>query len=57
MVGHPVGSLLFENDLPPARVPLDGPVALLGELGLSDADLAGVRWRSAARFFGLPIDA
>lgn len=48
-------NVLFGNDRPPVWVPLDGPVAMLGELGLSDVDLEGIRWRNAARFFGLPV--
>lgn len=48
-------NVLFGNDLPPVWVPLDGPVAMLSDLGLSDADLDGVRWRNAARFFSLPL--
>ena len=50
-----VEHVLFGNDLPPVWVPLDGPVALLNDLGLSSADLESVRWRNAARFFGLPL--
>ena len=46
--------MLFGNDCPPVWAPLDGPVATLDALGLSDDDLEGVRWRNAARFFGLP---
>jgi hypothetical protein len=55
-VGALVQRLLFGNDLPPVWVPLDGPVAMLADLGLSDASLEGVRWRNAARFFRLPLD-
>jgi predicted TIM-barrel fold metal-dependent hydrolase len=47
--------VLFGNDLPPVWVPLDGPVGMLGELGLPEDVLEGIRWRNAARFFGLPI--
>ena len=47
--------VLFGNDRPPVWVPLHGPIAMLDDLGLPDADLEGVRWRNAARFFGLPI--
>jgi hypothetical protein len=28
---------------------------MLSDLGLSESDLEGVRWRNAARFFGLPV--
>lgn len=50
-----VEQVLFGNDRPPVWVPLDGPVAMLDELGLADADLEAIRWRNAARFFGLPL--
>ena len=50
-----VAHVLFGNDLPPVWVPLDGPIALLDDLGLSEPDLEAVRWRNAARFFGLPV--
>jgi aminocarboxymuconate-semialdehyde decarboxylase len=47
---------MFGNDLPPVWVPLDGPVAILNNLGLSEPDREAIRWRNAARFFGLPLD-
>jgi aminocarboxymuconate-semialdehyde decarboxylase len=47
--------VLFGNDCPPVWAPLDGPVQMLGDLGLSEDDLEGVRWRNAARFFNLPL--
>jgi predicted TIM-barrel fold metal-dependent hydrolase len=47
--------VLFGNDRPPVWVSLDGPIALLDELGLSEADLEAIRWRNATRFFGLPL--
>jgi predicted TIM-barrel fold metal-dependent hydrolase len=50
-----VERVLFGNDLPPVWVPLEGPIAMLDTLGLTEADLEGIRWRNAARFFGLPI--
>lgn len=45
--------VMFGNDRPPVWVPLDGPVAMLTELGLVDDDLAAIRWKNAARFFRL----
>jgi aminocarboxymuconate-semialdehyde decarboxylase len=51
------GHVLFGNDCPPVWAPLDGPVATLDALGLSVDDLEGVRWRNAARFFGLDLTA
>ena len=45
----------FGNDRRPARVPLDGPIELLNGMGLSEPDLEAIRWRNAARFFGLPL--
>ena len=48
-------NVMFGNDLPPVRVPLEGPIVILQDLGLSDADLEAVRWRNAARFFGFPV--
>jgi len=52
----PVGRFLFGNDLPPVRVPPDGPVETLNALGLPEPDLKGIRWRNAARFCRLPLD-
>ena len=53
--GLPVESFWFGNDLPPVWVPLGGPVETLNALGLPEPDLEGIRWRNAARFFGLPL--
>jgi len=50
-----VEHVLFGNDLPPVWVPLDRPVETLNALGLPEPDLEGIRWRNAARFFGLPL--
>lgn len=50
-----IDGVLFGNDYPPVWVPLDGPLQLLDGLGLPDDDLEGIRWRNAARFFGLPL--
>jgi aminocarboxymuconate-semialdehyde decarboxylase len=47
--------VLWGNDRPPVWVPLHGPLAMLGDLGLYATDLEGIRWCNAARFFGLPI--
>jgi aminocarboxymuconate-semialdehyde decarboxylase len=47
--------VLFGNDCPPVWAPLDEPVAALSNLGLPEADLDGIRWRNAVRFFGLPL--
>jgi aminocarboxymuconate-semialdehyde decarboxylase len=47
--------VLFGNDRPPVWVPLDGPIAMLDQLGLSPDDLEAIRWRNAARFFGVPV--
>jgi aminocarboxymuconate-semialdehyde decarboxylase len=47
--------VLFGNDCPPVWAPLDEPIRTLDTLGLSDADLEGIRWRNAARFFNLPL--
>jgi aminocarboxymuconate-semialdehyde decarboxylase len=47
--------VLWGNDRPPVWVPLDGPLAMLDDLGLEAADLEAIRWGNAARFFGLPI--
>ena len=47
---------MFGNDLPPVRVPPDGPVETLNALGLPEPDLKGIRWRNAARFCRLPLD-
>jgi aminocarboxymuconate-semialdehyde decarboxylase len=49
-----VGNVLWGNDRPPVWVPLDGPLAMLDQLGLPATDLEAIRWRNAARFFGLP---
>lgn len=49
------GGVLFGNDYPPVWTPLDGPVAMLDALGLSQEEREDVRWRNAARFFGLSI--
>ena len=43
------------NDLRPVWVPLDGPIGMLDQLGLLEADLEAIRWQNAARFFGLPV--
>jgi hypothetical protein len=53
--GAPVESFWFGNDLPPVWVPLDGPIAMLADLALREADLDAIRWGNAARFFGLPV--
>jgi predicted TIM-barrel fold metal-dependent hydrolase len=50
-----VAHVLFGNDLPPVWVPLDGPIAMLADLALREADLDAIRWGNAARFFGLPV--
>jgi predicted TIM-barrel fold metal-dependent hydrolase len=50
-----VDHVLFGNDLPPVWVPLDGPIEMLDALDLSEAELESIRWRNAARFFGLPL--
>jgi len=47
--------VLFGNDYPPVWTPLDGPAAMLAAVGLSPDGVEGVRWRNAARFFGLPV--
>jgi aminocarboxymuconate-semialdehyde decarboxylase len=52
-----VQNVLLGNDCPPVWVPLDGPVAMLGDLALPESDLEAIRWRNAARFFNLPLDA
>ena len=46
--------VLFGNDCPPVWVPLDGAVRIVGELGLPDDRVEAIRWRNAARFYGLP---
>jgi aminocarboxymuconate-semialdehyde decarboxylase len=50
-----VSNVLWGNDRPPVWVPLDGPLAMLAELGLGAADLEAIRWRNVVRFFGLPL--
>jgi aminocarboxymuconate-semialdehyde decarboxylase len=50
-----VRNVLFGNDLPPVWVPLDGPVAMLDDLGLPPADLEAIRWQNTARLFRLPV--
>jgi hypothetical protein len=45
----------FGNDLRPVWVPLDGPIELLNGMGLSEPDLEAIRWKNAARLFGLPL--
>ena len=54
--GIPIGSFWFGSDLPPVRVPLDGPVETLNALGLPEPDLKGIRWRNAARCCRLSLD-
>jgi predicted TIM-barrel fold metal-dependent hydrolase len=47
--------VLFGNDYPPVWTPLDGPIAMIDELGLADDERDGVRWRNATGFFNLPL--
>ena len=52
---HRLDRPAFGNDRPPVWVPLDGPIALLNGMDLPEADLEAIRWKNAARFFGLPL--
>jgi hypothetical protein len=36
-------------------VPLDGPVAMLNDLGLAEPDLEAIHCQNAAGFFRLPL--
>jgi aminocarboxymuconate-semialdehyde decarboxylase len=48
--------LVVGNDQPPVWFPLAESLALLDQLALPPADAEAVRWRNAARLFGLPVD-
>lgn len=50
-----VEHVLFGNDYPPVWTPLDGPVAIVDGLDISEAARDAIRWQNAARFFGLPL--